>query len=537
MKNNLTNKVIQYWNYLLIVFCLIVFVFIGTYEIQLPGLYYDEALFVNAASGGVTDLFIYKRLFGFPIMLMPYIGALKSWLYFPIFKFFGINFVTIRLPAVLLGALALGLTWRYVYLQFGVLPAIFFILMAAVEPGSLFHSRFDLGPTALMMIFRGGLLLFLTFWLEKGEKRYLIYALTCVLLGTFDKLNFLWIAISTFVAGIFVYPNRFRSLLYIKIKNQHLIFFGLVSLLLIILVLKWLNIDIKKEIGVTNIVNRLTYFFFSLEMTIKGAGVYNFLFQNNHQEFNEHGYVLFVLSIVAMWGLIKGMHLGKLPKRPIAYLGLVMLLLSLQVFITKKATGPHHFAVFTPFWLIFLAVGLSSTVYALQYYNKRFANTIGLLLVILVIASSLRLDILYLQSFKDKKINPLWDPASSTILTLELEKQKTITTVVTVDWGIGTNVQALSNNRLKVLDLWPLFNEGLNDNQANWIRKEFVDKGAAFVLHAQGREAFPQTRQHFLKAVQAYKYPLHQLFTIRTTDGRPYIEVYVPKVISKNNID
>ena len=135
MKNNLTNKVIQYWNYLLIVFCLIVFVFIGTYEIQLPGLYYDEALFVNAASGGVTDLFIYKRLFGFPIMLMPYIGALKSWLYFPIFKFFGINFVTIRLPAVLLGALALGLTWRYVYLQFGVLPAIFFILMAAVEPG------------------------------------------------------------------------------------------------------------------------------------------------------------------------------------------------------------------------------------------------------------------------------------------------------------------------------------------------------------------------------------------------------------------
>ncbi len=101
------SKISSYLSFLLTLFCLGIFVFISTFNIQTPGLYYDEALFVNAASGGVTDLFVYKRFAGIPTMLMPYIGALKSWLYFPIFTLFGIDIVTIRLPAILLGALAL----------------------------------------------------------------------------------------------------------------------------------------------------------------------------------------------------------------------------------------------------------------------------------------------------------------------------------------------------------------------------------------------------------------------------------------------
>jgi hypothetical protein len=52
--------------------------FVGTFDIRSPGLYSDEALFVNGALGGVTDLFVSKRIANIPVMLMPYIGALKS---------------------------------------------------------------------------------------------------------------------------------------------------------------------------------------------------------------------------------------------------------------------------------------------------------------------------------------------------------------------------------------------------------------------------------------------------------------------------
>ena len=76
-----------------------------------PGLQYDELLFVNAVLGDSYPYhgFIYSAPLGIPTMLMPYIGALKAWLYTPIFSVFGVTVDSIRLPALLLAALALGL--------------------------------------------------------------------------------------------------------------------------------------------------------------------------------------------------------------------------------------------------------------------------------------------------------------------------------------------------------------------------------------------------------------------------------------------
>jgi hypothetical protein len=55
-------------------------------HIAIPGLYCDEVLFVNAATRGTSHSFVSRRIFGVPVMLMSYIGALKAYLYFPIFK-------------------------------------------------------------------------------------------------------------------------------------------------------------------------------------------------------------------------------------------------------------------------------------------------------------------------------------------------------------------------------------------------------------------------------------------------------------------
>ena len=56
--------------------------------IDKPGLYYDETLFVNVALGNEDGSFIDLEApigpYRIPVMLMPYIGALKSYFYFPI---------------------------------------------------------------------------------------------------------------------------------------------------------------------------------------------------------------------------------------------------------------------------------------------------------------------------------------------------------------------------------------------------------------------------------------------------------------------
>ena len=208
MKNQMQGifiYLIKFRSSILLILCLGIFLLIGLYNIESPGLYMDETLFVNGATGGVSDLFIFKRIANIPVMLMPYIGALKAWIYYPIFKIFGIDYLSIRLPTLLLGALAIGLTWKYVHHQFGSVAAYIFLILAAVEPSTIFHSRLDWGPTALMMVFRGGLFLSLAYWFYSGKNKYLFLALLCMGLGTFDKLNFIWLTISV-LAEVVLFP-------------------------------------------------------------------------------------------------------------------------------------------------------------------------------------------------------------------------------------------------------------------------------------------------------------------------------------------
>jgi hypothetical protein len=518
---------------LLVLISLVIFVSVSALDIRSPGLYYDEALFVNSALGGVTDLFVYKRFAEIPVMIMPYIGALKSWLYYPIFKLFGVDLITIRLPVILLGALSLGLTWRYVQKQFGVLPSVFFILMATLEPSTVFHSRLDWGPTALMMVFRAGLLLALINWYVTGEKRFLLLALVFTALGVFDKLNFVWIATSAFVAGLLVYPKSFFGRT-IKVKTV-LICLGLslISLGVLVAVLSVLSIKLTQEVVVSDIDQRFTTFLHLIGLTIKGAGVYSFVVQEGSNVFDAQAYVLTVIAGFAIWGLVVGVRSGKISLRGLVYLALVMFLLGVQVFFTKKAIGPHHFAVFAPIWLIFIAVGLAGAFYAIQERSRVLARVLMVLSMTSIMATSLRCNLAYLDEFKKTQINSHWDQANSTALTLALESQKGITEVVAVDWGIATNVQALSNNRLRVMDFWSLFNAGLNQDQLSWIRTDFVNKGAAFVVYVEGRETFPLARIHFLDAIREGDWPVRQIMSINSADGQPYIEVYLPTLNSK----
>ncbi|HSW98846.1 MAG TPA: hypothetical protein VLF71_03335, partial [Candidatus Saccharimonadales bacterium] len=60
------------------------YVGIAAYRIRFPGTEYDEALYVNAARGGVDNVtFMTKTFYGFPVLLMPYIGALKAYIFYP----------------------------------------------------------------------------------------------------------------------------------------------------------------------------------------------------------------------------------------------------------------------------------------------------------------------------------------------------------------------------------------------------------------------------------------------------------------------
>ena len=138
------------WEMLALFSLLSLYLALATCKIHLPGLNYDEMLFVGPAAGAQP----YLKFFGLPLLSSPYMGALKTWIYAPIFKLFGLSAVSIRLPAILIscGTLAFGylLLRRILTSQW----AVAFTLACAVHPGFIELTRWDKGPNVLMLFFK-----------------------------------------------------------------------------------------------------------------------------------------------------------------------------------------------------------------------------------------------------------------------------------------------------------------------------------------------------------------------------------------------
>ena len=131
-----------------------VFVFLAAYRIEVPGLYMDEVDFVNAAQGAPDNTMIHMRLGSVPLFIMAYLGALKAWIYAPIFRLFGVSALTIRLPVILIAAVTLLIFYRAMREKLGAVWAAIAIWIMAVDPANLFPSRLDWGPTVLMHFFQ-----------------------------------------------------------------------------------------------------------------------------------------------------------------------------------------------------------------------------------------------------------------------------------------------------------------------------------------------------------------------------------------------
>jgi 4-amino-4-deoxy-L-arabinose transferase-like glycosyltransferase len=188
-----------------------VFILIATYRIELPGLYMDEVDFVNAAQGAPDNTMIHMRLGSVPIFIMPYLGALKAWLYIPVFRIFGVSALTIRLPAIILAAITLLVLFQLLRAKLGPVWAIIALWIMAVDPANVFPSRLDWGPTVLMHFFQGAILALWFSYRENANLWKLVLICICAGLGFFDKFNFIWLVLA-FVLVLLCYPDSLKNL-------------------------------------------------------------------------------------------------------------------------------------------------------------------------------------------------------------------------------------------------------------------------------------------------------------------------------------
>lgn len=185
---------------------LIVYLVLALYQLNLPGLNYDETLSAVPAMQVVqnrpADSFGTLTLAGrkWPLMTMPFVGVTTTYYLVPVFGVFGISVTVLRGATVALGLLSLALSWGFLrkYLdgnvtQRGERVAALSVLLLAVNPSFVFWTRMGSWVQMPLVPITIGSLWALFTWYERGRAQYLILTGFLLGLGLATHIQFIWV--------------------------------------------------------------------------------------------------------------------------------------------------------------------------------------------------------------------------------------------------------------------------------------------------------------------------------------------------------
>jgi 4-amino-4-deoxy-L-arabinose transferase-like glycosyltransferase len=466
-------------------------------SIAVPGLQYDEVLFVNAATGEPTNgLFVAKRIFGLPVMVMGYMGALKAYLYYPIFKLLGVSPATIRWPVIVLSLVTLGITYAIARYTFRRSVSALLVLVMSVDPAFMYVTKLDFGPVALMMVLKLSALLFALRTVTTGSPRYLWGVSAACALGLFDKLNFIWFLLALVAAAWIL----FRTELEAAWRRDRMGFLLPLSLLAlftgvatVVLVIPQFASSQGAGSWVTS--DRLRYVIALYARTMNGDAMYQMVTKSPLAARSLTNAVVcfgFVgLAAVLIRSARKGKRVALWPVeiRILACHLLLFLLIFGQLLITGRAWGPHHVMMLYPFQL-FVVFGAAASL----------ARTAGAAAVAAVLViSGLRVGAAYERGFRPSaEFDPQWTPIVYDLV--DYVNSRSVDGIVSVDWGIHNQLWALGTSRTRSItrDRWPEFRYlGNRLAQQLMYRRDFEGRRVLAILHGPGSEIKPPIRKNF----------------------------------------
>ena len=137
---------------LLALICSLFFI-LASYNIELPGLYYDEALDVVPTMQLVTGQHVEEHrsieILGhrLPIMVSEYVGPVSTYLTLPFFLLFGVSVFSLRLVTIFFAVGTITFTFYFLKLLFNRKVAFWAALLLAVNPAFIMcQGRATMSP-------------------------------------------------------------------------------------------------------------------------------------------------------------------------------------------------------------------------------------------------------------------------------------------------------------------------------------------------------------------------------------------------------
>lgn len=471
-------------------------------KLKYPGISYDEVNFGNMALGIYNDYFCYK-LGKIPYHIMTYIGGLKAYIYYFIFKFFGVSIYSIRIPLIVLGAISLAILFKLVKkITNNNFIAFIITLCLATDPTYIIQHHFDLGPTVLEMFIKCTVLYLLNNCFININKKNIVLLNIFLFLGLFNKLTFIWFINAIFIGIIICYIYQKG----IKYNNKSIIINKNIWYLLcaysvyfIYFCTMYIKFNVSSEsAGISLILReRFKYVFKGIYQLIAGTVFPNQWFTpiKSNLSMVFVGMILFIL-VMGFVAFIKDFSNNNKIKENCYYIFFLIQLVAIigQIFIVSMADKPWHIYSIYPYLWILVAISIKRLWYYVRHYKKMNFVAAILVLFMAVYHINIQLNVSYISKVGEKNSNT-WSRTITTPAIYELieyAKQNKDKPLISTDWGMHMQLKTFTGNKSYSQIDSLLINK--DTTQLDWI---FQNENNLYITHGDNYICFKEAQVNF----------------------------------------
>ncbi|MGA3236418.1 MAG: hypothetical protein ABSG03_08960 [Bryobacteraceae bacterium] len=501
--------------------------FIGALGIQT-----DEALFAVPVFEPRAALYSFTIGHSqISLMLMSYLGCVKTLLYRPIFRLFGTGAYAVREPALLMGAASVWLFFLLLRRIAGVRAASIGCCLLAVDSVYLLTTCFDWGPVALQhLLIVGGVLLLMRFYQTMSS---LSLAAGFFLLGLalWDKALAIWMLGGLGVAGILIFPRQIWAVTGVRRVLISVAALALGALPLIVYNVHTSLATLRENTGwdTRNLPNKTRI----LAETARGGILLGYFNAEDRDtpvpkqpsgaiekasaalaEFDgdqSSGWMLYIFFAAVLLAPLGGWN----ATRAVAFFLIAMAVAWIQMVLNPHTGGSaHHTILLWPWPQAVIAVSFAGV----SRRMGRFGVPAVAVVVALTCASCLLVTNEYYAKIVRNGGAPVW---SAAVFPLAEQLRHTgAAYVFCTDWGIFDSIALLDRNRP------PVRNAIGAEKDPTDLKWALNDPTSVFVGHVKAVEALAGVNEQVVAAAEKLGYRQEIVSTIADGYGRDIFTVY-----------
>ncbi len=508
----------------------VLFIVLGSIFIPCAGVQNDEALFAAPLYEVNSKDFCFTAFHRqIPIMVMSYVGTLKTLLYAPILAIFGSSVWTVRLPMVLLGSVTIFIFYHLAK-RSAPRTAWLAAFLLATDPSFLLTNTFDWGPVALELFLLVTACLFLVRFADHFvSMRDLFFGFFCLGLALWNKALFSWALVGLVCAGIAVFWPEIRKALRFR-------FAAVASAAFLLGVLPFVIYNIRHRNATFGSNAKWETINVALKLpmeraTLNGSGLFGYL---TTHDWDEHPKAtLSVRGRVALW--IRA-HLGGHRQNGLEYafllallavpwwwrsraarFSLIFILAAWTVMALTRDAGDsvHHCVLIWPFPHLFIAA---------TFTRARWASVAA---TVLIAMNLLVLNQYVLDFERDGAGANFTDALFPLSKALRDPRDNVEEPIYVMDWGMLNTLALLHQGRLLLRPADGRFSADIpSELDQRIISIMFSDPNAVYVGHVPSREVTPGVGKRLERAAAASGLRKELVRSIADSNGRPVFEVF-----------